>query len=63
MRAALARWLHRTLPVRGLPNNRLAAWAWRHAPDPTAPASVQAWWAHGGEGATIAPPRFRGPRR
>lgn len=62
MRAAVARCLHAVLPLRFVTrgvNNRLSRWAWGWAPDPDAPASVQAWWAKGGQGTNHPPPRIR----
>jgi hypothetical protein len=35
----LALWIHRWTPF-GWP----LRWAWKHAPDPAAPESVQEWW-------------------
>ena len=62
MTRGVAEWLHGRLPFRFIgrrANNALARRAWATAPDPEAPASVQRWWANGGDGATIVPPRFR----
>ena len=62
MRLYFAEWLHRHMPFRVIgsrANNALARWAWSVAPDPEAPASVQAWWMKGGEGTNHPPPRLR----
>lgn len=62
MRVYAAEWIHRHRPFRFIgsrANNAVARWAWSVTPDPEAPASVQAWWAKGAEGATLPPPRLR----
>lgn len=62
MRQWAAEWLHRNQPFRFIgsrANNALAWWAWTVTVDPEAPASVQAWWAKGGQGTNAPPPRFR----
>ncbi len=62
MKHWLAEFLHRHLPFRVIgsrANNALARWAWSVAPDPEAPASVQAWWMKGGQGTNHPPPRLR----